>query len=505
MATATELKRCLSDRWWRLSHLYWILDKHGKPVIFRPNLAQRQYLTSRHFLNVNLKARQLGFSTAIQIDMLDRCLFNSNWKAGVIAQDLDSAGDIFNNKLKFAFESLPKALRERFATKQNNARRLEFTNGSSVTVGTSLRGGTLQQLHVSELGKIAAKYPDKAREIRSGALNTVAPGQLIDIESTAEGQEGVFYDMVQLARAQTDAAIAAKAKLKAMEWKFHFFAWWQDSTYMVDPSDVTIPARLVDYFRRLELERDIRLLPGQRAWYALKEREQGAELMKREYPAHPDEAFEGTTQGAYYADQIRELRTAGKLTAVPVSKEMPVHTAWDLGMNDQTAIWFFQIFGREIRLVDYYEHSDASFAHYARVLTDKGYWYGHHYGPHDLEVRELFSSADVPQTRREIAAQHGINFITIPRVSDMRDGREAVRRTLPQCVIDDERCDQGVKCLENYRRDWNQTKGVYSDQPRHDWASHGAKAFETLARAPIFGSSTTRARQIARRSMAAWT
>src|SRR5690554_5579563 len=111
MPTAEELKRNLGDRWWRLNNLYWIIDKHGKPILFRPNRAQRRYLASRHYLNAILKARQMGFSTAIQIDMLDRCLFNTNWNAGVIAQDLDTAQDIFDNKLKFAFERLPEVLR----------------------------------------------------------------------------------------------------------------------------------------------------------------------------------------------------------------------------------------------------------------------------------------------------------------------------------------------------------------------------------------------------------
>lgn len=501
-----DLKEKLLDRWWRLNNLYYILDKNGNKILFKPNRAQRRYLKSRHYTNVILKSRQMGFSTIIQIDMLDRSLFNNSWNAGIIAQDRETAEDIFENKIKFAFDNLPEALKAVFETKQDSKRKLQFANSSTITVGTSLRGGTLQQLHVSELGKIAAKYPEKAREIRSGALNTVALGQLIDIESTAEGQEGVFYDMVQLSRRQTDQANAKKSHLRPMQWKFHFFAWHEDPAYMTDPTGVTIPARLNSYFDKLNKQYGIKLLPGQKAWYTLKEEEQGAELMKREYPSHADEAFEHSVEGAYYADKVRELRQDGRIASVPVSKEMPVHTAWDLGMNDQTAIWFFQVFGREIRLVDYYEFSDASFSHYAKVLQDKGYWYGEHYGPHDLEVRELFSTSEMPLTRREIALQQGIAFTTVSRIQDMRDGREAVRRILPQCVFDAERCEQGIKCLENYRREWNQSKGVYSNQPRHDWASHGAKAFETMARAPIFGDQSQQVRQVVQSGRAAaWT
>lgn len=505
--TASELKKNLGNRWWRLNNLYWILDKYGKPVLFRPNRAQRRYLQNRHYLNVELKARQMGFSTVIQVDMLDRCLFNTNWNAGVIAQDLDTAGDIFENKLKFAFENLPRPLLDRFATKQDNARKLKFANGSSVTVGTSLRGGTLQQLHVSELGKIAARYPQKAREIRTGAFNTVAEGNLIDVESTAEGNEGEFFDRVQVAREHTDLALIEGRPLRKLEWKFHFFAWWQDPGYMTDPSGITIPHRLREYFERLQKEHGIKLMPGQKAWYVLKEADQGREDMHREYPSHPDEAFEVAIEGAYYAPQIRELRQAGRLTSVPVSDQLQVHTAWDLGMNDATAIWFFQVIGREIRVIDYYEHSDASLAHYAQVLRDKGYSYGRHFGPHDLEVRELFSGGEETRTRRLIALEdHGINFEVVPRISDMREGREAVRQRLPLCVFDQGRCEHGIKALENYKREWLANRGTYSNQPRHDWASHGAKAFETMARAPIFGIQTNQARPVQTGvGMGAWT
>lgn len=488
---ATDLRRKLRDRWWRLNNLYCILDKHGKKARFTPNEAQTSYLQARHYLNVELKARQLGFSTIIQIDMLDRCLFNTNWSAGVIAQDRDTAGDIFDNKFKFAFDNLPESLKAKFTTTQDSARKLKFANGSSVTVGTSLRGGTFQQLHVSELGKIAAIYPSKAREIRTGAFNTVAEGNLIDVESTAEGNEGEFYDLVQSAREQTDQAKADGRPLMPLEWKFHFFPWWRDSGYSTDPTAVGISSRQKAYFDKLNKEHGVKLSLGQMAWYALKENQQGVEDMHREYPSHPDEAFEIAIEGAYYASALRELRQAGRITSVPVTSEARVNTAWDLGMSDKTAIWFFQVLGREVRVIDYYEASDSSMSHYAQVLKDREYHYGRHFGPHDLEVRELFSSGPRPRTRREIAAEdHGIAFETVPRVEDMREGREAVRQMLPLCVFDAERCAEGIKALENYKREWLADKATYSNHPRHDWASHGAKAYETLARAPIFSGIT---------------
>lgn len=484
-----DLRRKLADRWWRLNNLYWVLSPAGKPVLFQPNEAQTDFLQNRHFLAVTLKARQLGFSTVIQIDMLDRCLFNTNWTAAVIAQNRDTASDIMENKLKFAYERLPEPIKEVLGTKQDSSRKLVFANGSSVTVGTSLRGGTFQQLHVSELGDIAATYPRKAREIRTGAFNTVAEGNLIDVESTAKGNDGEFFDLVQTARNTTEQAEAQGRALVPLEWKFNFYPWWREEQYSTDPDNVTVKSRQKVYFDRLAREHGIELSRGQKAWYVLKEDQQGIEDMHREHPSYPDEAFEIAIEGAYYAGAIRDARVAGRITDVPLSDQLPVNTAWDLGMSDSTVIWFFQVAGREIRIVDYYENSDMGISHYASVMRDKEYWYGTHYGPHDLNVRELMGSGGVARTRQEIAAQdYGINFQIIQRVEDMRDGREAVRQVLPMCYFDQVRCSDGIKALENYKREWMPEKGTYSNQPRHDWASHGAKAFETMARAPLFGT-----------------
>src|SRR5690606_8182754 len=184
-----------------------------------------------------------------------------------------------------------------------------------------------------------------------------------------------------------------------------FHPWWEDPTYMTSPAGVVIPSRLVDYFKQLKAEHGVTLLPGQKAWYALKEKEQGAEDMHREYPSYLKEAFEVAIEGAYYATNMRELRIGGRITSVPINEHIPVHTGWDLGMNDQTAIWFFQVVGREIRVVDYYENSDATIAHYARVLEEKRaehkFRYGRYFGPHDLEVRDAFSAlpGEEPKTR----------------------------------------------------------------------------------------------------------
>jgi hypothetical protein len=191
-----------SDWRWRLNNLYWIVDKEGNRVKFELNWAQANLFDHMHFMNVVLKARQLGFTTFIQIFMLDACIFNANIRAGTIAHRLDDAKTIFRDKVKYPYDNLPDGLKNRICKVSDSADELLLSNNSSIRVGTSLRSGTLQYLHVSEYGKLCAQFPDKAREVRTGALNTVQSGQVVFIESTAEGQEGHFFDLCENARSK---------------------------------------------------------------------------------------------------------------------------------------------------------------------------------------------------------------------------------------------------------------------------------------------------------------
>lgn len=249
-----------SDQRWRLNNLYWIRDAHGGRVKFTMNPAQAALYEARHTLNLVLKARQLGMTTFIQLFMLDACLFNSNVAAGTVAHTLHDAEAIFRDKIRYPYSQLPAALRQAIPAVRDSARELAFANGSSLRVGTSLRSGTYQYLHVSEHGAICARYPDKAAEIRAGALTTVHPGQTIFIESTAEGREGDFHDFCAAARAHA----AEGRPLSALDFRFHFFPWWQHEGYALPPEGVMIPARLERYFADLAGQ-GISLTPGQRA------------------------------------------------------------------------------------------------------------------------------------------------------------------------------------------------------------------------------------------------
>ena len=192
------------------------------------------------------------------------------------------------------------------------------------------------------------------------------------------------------------------------------------------------------------------------------------ELIQQEYYC----SFEAPLVGAYYSVQMENARRENRITKIPWEPLLPVHTFWDLGMDDHTTIWFMQEYGMEYRFIDYYANSGEGLAHYAKELRSKEYVYGKHYAPHDIEVRELSTGI----SRRRAAKALGINFSVVKK-HDVADGIEAVRNVLPRCWFDEEKCGPGIEGLKSYRKEYNEIMKTYSSTPVHDWASHPADAF----------------------------
>lgn len=196
-----------------------------------------------------------------------------------------------------------------------------------------------------------------------------------------------------------------------------------------------------------------------------------------EYAQEFECSFEAAVKGSIYANELEAMRVSHRIGMVPVDPILPVQTAWDLGVGDHTAIWFVQALrGGEVRLVDYYEASGEGLPHYASVLASKGYIYGTHWAPHDIQVRELGSG----RSRLETALSLGIRFAVAPNVP-VEEGIHASRMLLPRCWADAERTKAGIEALQHYRRDYNQRLNEFKATPVHDWASHGADAFRYLA------------------------
>lgn len=192
-------------------------------------------------------------------------------------------------------------------------------------------------------------------------------------------------------------------------------------------------------------------------------------------------SFETPVEGSYYGDILTKLYDNGQILkqAAP-EPQLPVHTAWDLGVDDCTSIWFFQTFRQEVRVLHYHEDSGEGLPHYAsyvnKWLTQHGLTNGENYGPWDINVREWGTGV----SRMETARSLGLDFKPVQKLSVM-DGIEAVRNTLPKCWFNEAGCEMGIERLKGYHKEFDSAKGTFKKQPVHDLNSHGADSFRTLA------------------------
>lgn len=418
-------------------------------------------------MEIVLKCRQIGMTTVFSILGLDNVLWNDNFQAGIIAQTLEDTSNIFKDKLKYAFDHLHPAIRAMFKPIGESAKELAFSHGSVIRVGTSLRSSTLQYLHISEFGKICAKDPERAREIITGSLNTVHTGQRIIIESTAEGKEGYFYDMCQLAEGNKDK------KHGPLDFKFRFFPWHKHPEYILE-DQVEISDQLKEYFDKVYL-RGIKLSEQQKWWYS-KKYETQKEDMQREYPSFSDEAFAASQDGYWYASQMRDLHEAGHITNISYDRALTVHTAWDLGQADYQIIIFFQVTrSGEINIFDYLKKRNLDLNQTAAVLQQKGYTYGTHLWPHDANSRDRAGI-----TFKRQASDLNLNGIVL-EIHDLKDGIRLTKSVLGKCWFDKNKCKELILDLENYKKKWSSSIGGWTSEELHDDASHGAAAMRYLA------------------------
>jgi hypothetical protein len=189
-------------------------------------------------------------------------------------------------------------------------------------------------------------------------------------------------------------------------------------------------------------------------------------------------------EGAYYRDQVNQARAQGRITSVPYDANLLVDTWWDLGVGDATSIGFFQRVGFEIRWIDYYESEGEGLAHYIEVLKSKSYTYGEHWFPHDIEVRELGSG----KSRKETLENMGIVVNVVPNIS-IDDGIQAVRGIFSRMWIDKDKCAEGIRALANYRKEFDERRGVWKSKPLHDWSSHCADMMRYRAVTPDYSYS----------------
>lgn len=484
MTEEETFRKNLADPIWRLSNLYWILTKgddgQDSIVKFVPNATQLDIIRRIWHRNIILKARQLGVTTLICLMWLDHALFNANQRCGVIAQDKDAAEAIFKDKVKFAYDRLPSLLRSEMPLERDSATQLKFAhNNSSIRVATSLRSSTIHRLLVSEFGKICAKMPEKAKEITTGSLQAVPKSGICVIEATAEGQGGDFHSMTQVA----EAAQEQRKKLTPKDYRFHFFPWFKAPEYTLDPDKVIISDKDAKYFHELEATVDITLTAGQKAWYVATRKADFAddeEKMWQEYPSTSKEAFQVSTEGTYYAQQLATARKEGRIGAIPHQPGTVVNTFWDIGHSDGTAIWFHQRVGQMNHFIKFAEGWGEPYAHFVNLMQATGWVWGTHYLPHDGNHMRQGQVSNI--SPRQMLENLGLrNIQIVPVVSELQHGIQVTRNAFASSRFDEAGCAEGLAHLQMYRKRWNTTTGNWSQEPLKDVHTEGADAFRQFA------------------------
>lgn len=188
--------------------------------------------------------------------------------------------------------------------------------------------------------------------------------------------------------------------------------------------------------------------------------------------------FNDNKVGSIYAKYIIEAKEGGRVTKVPYKVGVPVITAWDLGKSDSTSIWFAQVVGFEVRIIDFYETNQEDLAHYARIVREKPYEYAMHYLPHDSKHERLGMKGSIKDQLRTM----GLKCEALP-IGSIKSGIELGRQLLKTCYIDVDKCEQGLKALRNYKYQYDDKRKTFLTNPLHDWTSNASDALRYLAQA----------------------
>jgi len=209
--------------------------------------------------------------------------------------------------------------------------------------------------------------------------------------------------------------------------------------------------------------------------------EMGEDKYRQEFEC----SFDAAVEGSYYGQMLNELEEKKHMQEIPREELSRTFTAWDLGMGDSTSIWVAQLVGTEVRLIDYYENHGVGLDHYVKWIKDNDYSKAEHILPHDVRVRELGTG----KSRLEMLEDSGLEVKIAPRMG-LDDGIQAVRRLLPRCWFNVPKVQNGLNCLRNYRRDYDEKRKIFYERPLHDWSSHGSDSFRYLALGLDEGHST---------------
>jgi len=464
---------------WRINNLYTIVNKYGKLVKFNMNLSQHKvYAASlRHPRLIILKSRQQGISTLWLVSFFDDACTKSNLSIGLMAQGQDEAATLLT-RVKLLWDKAPSEYKNYLSLriKTDNTKALSLSNGSNIFVRTSFRSTTLQRLHISEMGKIANKYPEKAKETKTGTLQALAPGNLGIIESTAEG-DNLFKGM-------WDNAIKHYGQLSDKDF-FPVFLSWLDDPDCIEKHNQIISDKQAKYFAEIEKSLKIQLTQEQKNFWVVQYRELHDDIYQ-EYPTTPIEAFMSNKDGAYYAKLYLEWVKGFKREIENLyDPNLDVEVAVDLGMDDTNVFIIYQEYTDGVRIIDEIYDNGKGIKYYTDILKEKHYYENvtRIILPPDAEVREhTTTNEDGSGKTRYQAFETELPHLTIDVLEKLprQDGIEAVRQLIRILYIDPV-CQYIISCLFNYTKEYDDKRDRWRNIPLHNEFSNGADAIRYLA------------------------
>ena len=398
---------------------------------------------------------------------------------GLMAQGTDEASTLLE-RVKFLWDNLSDAVKAFAGVKldKNNTKEFAFNNNSTIFIRVSFRSTTLQRLHVSEMGKIANQYPQRAKEVKTGTLQALARGNTGVIESTAEGRNA-FKEL-------WDASVISEASGQLSYKDFRpIFLSWLDDPDCVETIDQVEDESAIKYFNELEVATGRKLTKEQRNFWVVQRRELGGDIFQ-EYPATPDEAFTASRDGTYYSKQFTELVRAGRVVRELYDKNLDTDVYFDLGVDDYTVLALTQRHRSERRLVGEYWNNGYSIGHYLAYLKDLELPIRELVLPHDANNRTIASEGEGRAKSTYDIVVEWIRDNDVPwrvRVlakASIESGIQAVRAMLPSLYVDP-CCSYLIDCFHNYSKEWDDKLQVWKKTPLHDEYSHGADVIRQIA------------------------
>lgn len=469
----------IESKEWRLNNLYRVIDKSGNSVPFRLNPIQAKVLQCPHKRKLILKARQLGMSSFSVIDMLDDTLFTDNLATGIVSYSLEHAQHIFKRIIGHALDTFLDDLKPHLNIRTRSAREISFENGSYLRVDTTLRGGTYQNVLISEFGKTCARTPMKAEEIVTGTLQSLPLDGRVIIESTGEGMDGYFAEYC------LEADKRGNDNLSALEYHLLFFPWFEEVGYRLQEK-VSYDVELIDYFNELECKLGVKIDQEQRNWYALQCKILG-DKVKQEYPSTVQESFLSRSDAYYFAEYVEKAYKENRCLYTSLYDPVePIYVAMDIGVNDLTVMVFFQVVHGEIRIIDYYEDNNKDVDFYAKfLLQDKKYLYHTIFLPHDSVKRDPLDVVNSYERQfRKLFSGTNTNFTVLPRSKDKQELISYAKLKFNRCVFNVQVVKPLLDQLAKYRKRWHEPTGQYLEEPQpHQLAGHYADAFQYMAQA----------------------